>query len=103
VFAKERLESKWLNVNDLIREVLALVRGDLASQGIRLQCELSSELPDIMADRIPLQQVLLNLVTNAADALTSVADRERTLMVKTWVSDSSVMIAVEELGNGYQA
>jgi PAS domain S-box-containing protein len=99
LFSRESRESKTLNVNDLVREVLALVPGDIASQSIRLQCELPNDLPEIMGDRIQLQQVLMNLIGNAIDAL-SLTDRERMLMVKTWISGPSIMIAVEDSGTG---
>ncbi|MBO0735563.1 MAG: PAS domain S-box protein, partial [Alphaproteobacteria bacterium] len=100
LFARERREIKALSVNDLVREVLAVLKGDIAGQSVRLQCELSDDLPDIMGDRIQLQQVLMNLISNAIDALTSVMDRERMLIVKTWVNDAAIMIAVEDSGAG---
>ena len=64
-----------MNVNDLINEVLAVIRGELDDHQISLQSELSNRAPVVLAAQTQLQQVLLNLVMNALDAMTSVSDR----------------------------
>ena len=75
-------------MNDLIGEVLAVVRGELVDHQVSLQSELSDRLPTILAARTQLQQVLLNLVMNAIDAMSSVTNRERVLIVKSEIGES---------------
>jgi signal transduction histidine kinase len=90
-----------VNVNDLIGEVLAVVRGELVDHQVSLQSELSDRLPTILAARTQLQQVLLNLVMNAIDAMNSVINRERVLIVKSEIGESGgVKITVEDSGTG---
>src|SRR5262249_4530932 len=62
----------WLDVNVLIREVLALTRSDVQRDGVTLQTHLATDLPPVRGDRIQVQQVVLNLLVNALDALRSV-------------------------------
>ncbi len=89
-----------VNVNDIIGEVLAVVRGELVDHRVSLRSELSDRLPTILAARTQLQQVLLNLVMNAIEAMSSV-NRERVLIVKSEIGDSGVvLITVEDTGIG---
>ena len=87
-----------LDLNRLIREVLALVQGDLIKHRISVTAELDDDLPRIMADRVQLQQVVMNLITNAIDAMQPVTDRTRTLTVRSANGEhGSVAVEVEEL------
>ena len=87
-----------VNVNDLIGEVLAVVRGELDAHRASLRSELSDGLPTVWAAQTQLQQVLLNLVMNAIEAMSSVTTRERVLIVKSEIGASGdVLITVEEL------
>jgi C4-dicarboxylate-specific signal transduction histidine kinase len=88
MFGKDRGETSPLTVNDLIDEVLNLVNGELAGHQISMQKELSDRLPKVMADRVQMQQVLLNLIMNAIEAMSSIANRERVLMIKSEVFQS---------------
>ena len=88
-------------MNGLITNVLNVVRGELESHRISLQTELRDGLPLIVAEPTQLQQVLLNLVMNAVDAMNLVADRERVLVVRTETDESDqVLITVEDSGTG---
>ncbi len=90
-----------LDVNQLIREVLALVQGDLLKHRISVDTELNESLPQVMADRIQLQQVVMNLVSNAIDAMESVTDRRKILRVKSEIRDGdAVLVAIEDSGTG---
>jgi PAS domain S-box-containing protein len=90
-----------VNVNDLIGKVLAVVRGELVDHQVSLQSELSDRLPTILAVQTQLQQVLLNLVMNGIDAMSSVINRERVLIVKSEIGESGgVKITVEDSGTG---
>lgn len=90
-----------LDVNDLIREVMTFVRADLRSHGIAVKTELAEALPLVSAVRIQLQQVLLNLIANAAEAMVAVEDRTRVLTVRSQKTDGSdILIAVADSGTG---
>ncbi len=89
-----------LNLNDLIRETLALTRGDLERNRIMVQAEPSAQVPQIRGDRIQLQQVLLNLITNAIDSMAS-KDGARILCVRSKVQDGGgVIVSVADTGTG---
>src|SRR5262249_27347884 len=66
---KHELESQPVDLNDVARETVAIVRPDAGSRGIELQMELADRLPPVVGDRVHLQQVLLNLLMNAMDAV----------------------------------
>jgi signal transduction histidine kinase len=89
-----------LDVNDLIREALALTRDDLRSHRILINAESNSRLPQVMGDRIQLQQVLLNLISNAIDAM-AVEAGPRILSVSSEVRDGDdVVVSVADTGAG---
>jgi signal transduction histidine kinase len=89
-----------LDVNDLIGEALALTRDDLRSHRILLKAERNSGLPQVMGDRIQLQQVLLNLIANAIDSM-AVEDGPRVLSVSSEVRDGEdVVVSVADTGAG---
>jgi PAS domain S-box-containing protein len=101
MFGKDSSEKSPVSVNDVVGDVLALVRGELESHQVSLQNEMLDGLPHVMAKRIQLQQVLLNLIMNAVDAMSSVTDRERVLTVKSGVCESDhVLITLEDSGGG---
>lgn len=94
-------ERRGLNVNDLLRDVLALVRSELERHRIDVQLTLCTDLPVIVGERVPLQQVLLNLIVNAIEAMSPVSDRARQLSVTTApAGPAGVRIAVTDNGIG---
>ena len=93
-----------LDINQLVREVLVLVQSELFKRGISLDTELTENLPQVMADRVQLQQVVMNLVTNAMDAMEPIADRQKLLRVKSSIGDGDiVVVAIEDNGTGIDA
>jgi signal transduction histidine kinase len=101
MLAKGGQDRVELDVNDLIREVMTFVRADLKHHGITVRTELAENLPRIAGVRIQLQQVLLNLITNAADAMASVEQRPRVLTVRSQKSgDCDIVVTVEDTGSG---
>jgi C4-dicarboxylate-specific signal transduction histidine kinase len=100
MFGKDSRAKSAVKPDDVIREVLALAHGELESHQVTLRAELS-EAPEIMADRVQLQQVLLNLITNAAEAMVSVTDRARLLVVTSGSDEAGdARITVEDSGPG---
>ena len=89
------------DVNKLIREVLTLVRSDAETQQILVRTELFDELPQVPANPVQLRQVIVNLIMNAIDAMSTVVNRPRVLRVKTEVHELSyLLITVEDSGTG---
>jgi PAS domain S-box-containing protein len=90
-----------LNINDTILEVIALIRSELQQNGISLRAELSNDLPLVLGDRIQLQQVILNLIVNAIEAMSGVGRLQRELLVAS-VQDGSndVLVTVRDSGTG---
>jgi signal transduction histidine kinase len=94
-----------LDMNEVINEVIALVRRELLSHRVSLRTELASVLPLVLADRVQMQQVIINLVINSIEAMEAVTDRPRELVMRSCqdkagnasitVKDSGVGIAAE--------
>jgi signal transduction histidine kinase len=101
MFKKSGERKVPIDVNELIREVLMLVRGELKRHRVLVRTELAEGLPRVSADRVQVQQVIVNLITNAIEAMGSVTDRERILRVASEVHESrGVLITVEDSGTG---
>jgi PAS domain S-box-containing protein len=91
----------WVDINETIREVIALVRSEVYENRVSLQTQLSDDVPRILGDRIQLQQVILNLIINAIDAMNGISDAPRELLVGCAKDDSeSVLVAVRDSGPG---
>jgi predicted ATPase/signal transduction histidine kinase len=92
---------EWVDVNEAIREVIVLARGEMERNGIALETELSERVPVILADRIELQQVILNLVVNGIEAMGEVTDRPREMVIRSSAGASEeVLVAVQDSGVG---
>jgi signal transduction histidine kinase len=101
MFKKDSRKRDQLAVNDLIEDILTLVDGAIKKQQVSIRTELLQDLPDVVADRTQLQQVLMNLIMNAVEAMDPVTNRERLLSIKSDIHDSgTVMIMVEDSGTG---
>ncbi len=93
-------EMRPVDVNEVIREVLALVHKELIAGGVALHTQLAPDLPTVLGDRIQLQQVMLNLIMNAIDAMLMIKDRPRTLLIKSVKDAEDVRIEVQDSGKG---
>ena len=101
MFRRDNHEKQRLNVHDLVREALSLAHGEIESQRAALRIELPDESPQIAGERVPLQQVFLNLTMNALDAMSSIKDRDRLLLIKSEsVVPDGVLITVADSGTG---
>jgi PAS domain S-box-containing protein len=90
-----------LDMNSLIEEILALTEGEVRRNEVSLQTELAADLLPVAGDRVQLQQVLLNLIMNAIEAMNAVKDRTRDLCIRTDRQDpDAVLIAVQDSGIG---
>jgi len=92
-----------LDMNDIVAEVLGLVRGEMILHNVSLSLELSSDPLLTHGDRIQLQQVLLNLVVNALDAMKETSGRSRRLVVRTQAAGRSGEVSVQDSGAGVPA
>jgi C4-dicarboxylate-specific signal transduction histidine kinase len=90
-----------LDINQAILEIIALTRGEVVKNGVSLQAQLAAGLPLVQGDRVQLQQVILNLVINAVEAMSGVSEGSRELLVGTGEDASSgVRVAVQDSGPG---
>jgi PAS domain S-box-containing protein len=98
---KSEPEKTRIDINELIREVLALMDGELQNQRVLVRTELIEEFPQLLVDRAQLQQVILNLIMNALEAMASVSARERILKVTSELQQPDNMrITVQDTGPG---
>ncbi len=91
----------WLSVNDVITEVVALTRSEANRNRVLLQTELCDDLPSVKGDRIQLQQVILNLIMNAIEAMSAVGEGPREVLASSARDGSqAVLVAVRDSGKG---
>jgi len=102
MFKKEDEEDRpWLDINEVVRDVLVLLRGELQAQGIVVRDDLARQLPLVQGHKGQLQQVILNLVRNAADAMSQISDRARVLRLSSEREPpSGVLVSIEDSGTG---
>jgi len=102
LYSKKEFRLEQLDLNEAAREVIALSLSDLQRNRVILRSELADDLPPVTGDRVQLQQVILNLLRNASDAMTSVEDRPRELLVQTEPDeDDQVRLTVKDVGVGF--
>ncbi|HVC55588.1 MAG TPA: ATP-binding protein [Stellaceae bacterium] len=101
LFNKEPPDQRLLNVNDIVRQALDLSRGAIERQRVVLRVDLAAALPLVMGDPVQLQQVIVNLITNALEAMAEPADEEAILTIRSAVNgDGGVTVTVEDSGSG---
>ncbi len=101
LFSKKEFTLESLDLNEATREVIALSLSDLQRNRVILRSELAEDLPPVFGDRVQLQQVTLNLLRNASDAMVAVEDRSRQLLIKTRrEGDDRVRLSVQDAGTG---
>ena len=104
LFKRGETQFQPLNVNELVHEVLGIVHGDLVTRSVEIVPELAATLTRIHGDRVELEQVMLNLVINACDAMAGIAPEQRRLTVRTRkvdVEDGAVQISFSDCGPGF--
>jgi PAS domain S-box-containing protein len=102
LFSKKETTLESMNLNEAAREVIALLRSELQRSRMLLRTELADDLPPVTGDRVQLQQVILNLLRNATDAMNDVDDRPRELVIRTERDeDDRVRLTVQDAGVGF--
>jgi len=102
LFKRKEVAAEPIDLNDAAQEVIALSMSELQSDRILLRHDFAENLPPVKGDRIQIQQVILNLVHNALDAMRGVDDRPRELLIKTESGDNkSVQLTVQDTGIGF--
>jgi C4-dicarboxylate-specific signal transduction histidine kinase len=95
-------QKDWIDINETIHEVIALARSEIQRNGVALETQLSDDVPVILADRIQLQQVILNLMMNAIEAMSGLSEGPRELLVRSGTDESkNVVISVQDSGPGF--
>jgi PAS domain S-box-containing protein len=101
---KSDIERLPLDVNDLIREAIALVKHELSSHLVSLHTELAPSLPTILGDRVQLQQVIINLLMNGIEAMLPITDRPRAMVIRSSRDETSrAVVSVTDCGVGISA
>ena len=101
---KTEIEKEPIDINSVVRDVVALVQRELSSHRVSLRTELAPALPMVLGDRIQLQQVIINLVMNGIEAMQTVTDRRRELAIRSGQDEEQgVLISVADCGVGISA
>jgi C4-dicarboxylate-specific signal transduction histidine kinase len=94
-------EMAHLDINDVIEEAMLLVQREALSNRVELRLELASDLPPVLGDRVQLQQVIINLAINGMEAMASIHDRPRRLVVRSALHEGDrVLVSVQDFGVG---
>ena len=102
MFIKKESTTEPVDLNEATREVIALSSSEFQRNQVVIQSELADDLPTIIGDRIQLQQVIVNLVRNASDAMVDAPDRPRKLLIRTEREDGDrVRVMVRDTGVGF--
>jgi NO-binding membrane sensor protein with MHYT domain/two-component sensor histidine kinase len=100
LFEKGTPQRELVDVNEIIREMIVLLRGEVMRHSISVRAELAADLPQVMGDRVQLQQVMMNLITNSIDAMKDV-DGTRVIAIKSQRAEhEQLMVCVSDTGVG---
>jgi C4-dicarboxylate-specific signal transduction histidine kinase len=100
LFEKGTPPREWVDVNELIREMLVLLRNEATRYAISVRTELAADLPQVMGDRVQLQQVLMNLITNGIDAMKDVHGTRELAITSRRAETEDVLVSVSDTGVG---
>jgi signal transduction histidine kinase len=101
MFNKLPLRKDALDINEIIREIITLAHGEALKNGVSVQTQLADGLPRVQADRVQLQQVILNLIINAVEAMKGPGEGSRELLISSGKDASGgVLVLVQDSGPG---
>lgn len=101
LFKNTPMDKEWVQINEAIREVITLTRGEAMKNSVSLRMELAEDLPLVQGDRVQLQQAMLNLIINAIEAMSAVDDGPRELTISTAKDEpGAVLVTVRDSGPG---
>ena len=102
LFKKARTAKERLDVNEAIKDIVTLAQNEVRRNNVALRTELAANLPSVMSDRVQLQQVVLNLILNGIEAMSTVQDHPRELVIRTQrgEGDDEVCVTVQDSGIG---
>jgi PAS domain S-box-containing protein len=101
LFRRKEIKGEPVDLSEATREVIALSLSELQRNLVVLRHELADNLPTVRGDRVQLQQVILNLLRNASDAMSTIENRPRMLFIKTVLDGEHVRLAVQDSGVGF--
>jgi signal transduction histidine kinase len=91
-------------MNEVVQEVIAIARGAVQKGGVTIRTQMSADLPLVTGDRVQLQQLVLNLIMNAVEAMSGVQDRPREMEIRSELTEGGeVLVAVRDSGVGLDA
>jgi C4-dicarboxylate-specific signal transduction histidine kinase len=101
MFTKAATEKTSVQMNELIREVAAIMQTEASRSEVRIEMDLLTDLPAALGDRTQLQQVLVNLIRNGVEAMNGITDRPRLLVIRSEMEDPDlILVAVRDSGAG---
>jgi PAS domain S-box-containing protein len=103
MFSKNEQAGAPIDINELVRETIGVLRSDLEAAGVAVRFDLSPQLTPLSGNKVQLQQVVLNIVSNAIDAMRPVTDRARVLAVKSASKSDDIVVTIEDTGMGVEA
>jgi C4-dicarboxylate-specific signal transduction histidine kinase len=102
-FKKEEPQRELVDVNEIVREMIALLHGEIVRYSISIRTELASDLPNIRRDRVQLQQVFMNLMLNAMDAMNEMHDARELTIKSQRNPQGQLLISISDNGVGLPA
>ena len=103
LFKKGPPAKEWLNLNEVVEELVTLLRDEARRRQIRIQTYLSHDLPRVEVDRVQIQQVILNLILNAMDAMSDAGlEKSKVFLISQQNAQKEIVIRVEDCGVGLQ-
>lgn len=103
LFKKEAPTKNWIDVNEVVHELTTFLHDEATRRHVAIQTELVPGLPKVKADRVQLQQVVLNLIVNGMDAVADIADDRKEIRISTRAEGAEVAVQVEDFGTGLDA
>jgi C4-dicarboxylate-specific signal transduction histidine kinase len=100
LFKKEAPSKDWIDINEVVHELVMFLRDDALRRSVAMRTDLIPGLPKVTADRVQLQQVLLNLIMNGMDAMAETTDHRKELLINARANETELIVQVEDSGRG---